>query len=79
MILIGHYDSPFVRRVGVALRFYALDMSIGPGRSSATPTGLPLTIRCAACRRCCSTTARCWSRAWRSSIISTRLLAPIAH
>lgn len=25
MILIGHYDSPFVRRVAIALRFYGLD------------------------------------------------------
>lgn len=24
MILIGHYDSPFVRRVGIAPRLYAL-------------------------------------------------------
>jgi glutathione S-transferase len=30
MILIGQYDSPFVRRVAVALRFYAIDYEHWP-------------------------------------------------
>src|SRR5260221_9821942 len=30
MILIGQYDSPFVRRVGIALRLYALPFEHRP-------------------------------------------------
>ena len=37
-ILIGQYDSPFVRRVGIALTLYGCRSSTGRGRPSATPT-----------------------------------------
>ena len=38
MILIGQYDSPFVRRVAIALRLYGLPFEHGRGRPSAMPT-----------------------------------------
>ena len=37
MILIGQYDSSFVRRVGIALTLYGSPSSIGRGRCSAMP------------------------------------------
>ena len=60
MILIGQYDSPFVRRVAIALRLYGLPFEHRPwstfGDADKTRG---VSIRCAGCRRWCSTTARC--------------------
>ena len=43
MILIGQYDSPFVRRVGIALRLYGLEFEQVPlsvfGDAAATRGG----------------------------------------
>ena len=36
MILIGQFDSPFVRRVAIALRFYEMEYEHRPGPPSAT-------------------------------------------
>ena len=44
MILIGQYDSSFVRRVAIALRLYD-PSSIGPGRSLPMPKGWRPSIR----------------------------------
>ena len=58
MFLIGQYDSPFVRRVAIAMRLYGLPSSTGRGRPSAMATRSRRIIRCGGCRRWCSTTAR---------------------
>ena len=45
MILIGQYDSPFVRRVGIALSLYDIPFEHRPWSSSALPTSFGPTIR----------------------------------
>jgi len=45
MILIGQYDSPFVRRVGIALTLYGIPSSTVRGRPSAMPTRFGPTTR----------------------------------
>ena len=41
MILIGQYDSPFVRRVGIALRLYGMEFEHRPWSVLATATSWP--------------------------------------
>ena len=45
MILIGQYDSPFVRRVAIAMRLYGMAFEHGRGRCSAMPRRSRSTIR----------------------------------
>ena len=55
MILLGQYDSPFVRRVAIALHHYELPFEHRPWSVWADAAKIsPSTIRYAACRRCCS-------------------------
>ena len=44
MILIGQYNSSFVRRVGIGLNSTTFRSNIGPGRSPAMPTKSSPTI-----------------------------------
>ena len=59
MILIGQYDSPFVRRVAIALRLYAMPFEHRPWSTFGDADKIALTTRCGGCRRWCWTMARC--------------------
>ena len=54
MFLIGQYDSPFVRRVAIALRFYGLAFEHKPWSTfAAMPRPSRRIIRCGGCRLWC--------------------------
>ncbi len=59
MILIGQYDSPFVRRVAIALKLYELPFEHRPWSVFRNARKSPVSTPCGACRRWCSTTAKC--------------------
>jgi hypothetical protein len=61
--LIGQFDSPFVRRVGIALKRYAMEFEHVPLSTFGDSVG---------CQLWCSKVARRWSKAGRSWITSTR-------
>ena len=58
MILIGQYDSPFVRRVTIALRLYGIEFEHRPWSTFGDADKIAPYIRCGGCRRWCSMVAR---------------------
>jgi glutathione S-transferase len=59
MILVGQYDSPYVRRVAVSLRTLGFAHEHDTRSVFADFDAMRAVNRSAASRRWCSTTARC--------------------
>jgi hypothetical protein len=68
MILIGRYDSPYVRRVGVSLHALAISFELLPLSPFSQARSFVNLARSAACLHSSSRTARSSSRVQRSSI-----------
>ena len=58
MLLIDQYDSPFVRRVAIAMRLYGVAFEHKPWSTFGDAGKIAPIIRSGACRRWCSTPAR---------------------
>ncbi len=69
MILIGQFDSPFTRRVGICLTHYGVAFEHRPWSVMGMPARSGRSIRCCACRPSCATMAPSWWRHWLSSIL----------
>ncbi len=61
MILIGMFDSPFVRRVAVSMDVLGMPFEHRDWSTGRDATGSAPTTRWAACRRWCWTMKRCCS------------------
>ena len=59
MILVGQYDSPYVRRVAISLKLAGLQFTRDTVLCSPMPMRCGASTRSAGFRRWCSTTARC--------------------
>jgi glutathione S-transferase len=58
MFLIGQYDSPFVRRVAIAMRLYGIGFEHKPWSTFGDAEKIAPYNPLGGCRRWCSTPAR---------------------